>query len=389
MTAPMLDTAPDTRIFDLSAEQQSDVDSMHAAIVAEPEGHPLSLFEFWPGFVFYTPIVLYWIAMGIRYGDFSVPTAANPRIETGGLCGESKSAILDMAGQIAKPWIAAYATFTTGRGRDDEGDLSRAHAAMDEASLFYPVVVKPDIGCNGTGVKLVEDEAAMKAVLARFPRGVGLMVQALIDAPIEAGLFYIRHPDEPRGRITSVTYKEAPILTGDGSMTLRDLLHGDPRTKLVPHLYLPRLEGRLNDIPASGERVRLVFAGNHCKGSIFRNGADDITDALTDRLDQLMKDVPDFHFGRIDVKATSTAALRRGEGFQIIEINGVGSEATHIWDRRTTLREAYRAQFFHYRETFRIGAAKRRAGWKTWGAFTMLRYWIKQRRLLASYPLND
>ncbi|MFT9216834.1 MAG: D-alanine--D-alanine ligase, partial [Acetobacter malorum] len=58
---------------------------------------PLSSFEFWPGWAFYTPVVIYWILLGIRYGDFSTPTAANPRIETGGLCGESKSGILDMA----------------------------------------------------------------------------------------------------------------------------------------------------------------------------------------------------------------------------------------------------------------------------------------------------
>lgn len=102
-----------------------------------------------------------------------------------------------------------------------------------------------------------------------------------------------------------------------------------------------------------------------------------------------MTDIPDFHFGRIDVKATSVEALRRGEGFSIIEINGVGSEAIHIWDRRTTLWEAYRTQFYHYRQTFLIGAAKKKEGWKSSGAFSMLFSWLKQRRLLSSYPTND
>lgn len=138
-----------------------------------------------------------------------------------------------------------------------------------------------------------------------------------------------------------------------------------------------------------GETVPLVFTGNHCKGSIFLDGRDDVTGALTSRLDTILHDIPEFHFGRVDVKADSAEALRRGEGFQIIEINGVGSEATHIWDRRTTLREAYRAQFYHYRQAFRIGAENRRRGWKTCGALTMLRYWRKQKRMLASYPMND
>lgn len=73
-----------------------------------------------------------------------------------------------------------------------------------------------------------------------------------------------------------------------------------------------------------------------------------------------MQDIPDFHFGRVDVKFDSVDALRAGEKFEIIEINGVGSEATHIWDSRTSLREAYAAQFHHYGETFRIGAKKKK-----------------------------
>ncbi|GBQ69144.1 D-alanine--D-alanine ligase [Ameyamaea chiangmaiensis NBRC 103196] len=344
----------------------------------------LSMFEFWPGWLFYTPIVLYWIAMGLRYRDFSIPTAANPRVTTGGLCGESKVSILDQAGEVARRWIAPYASFVTGRD-----DASAARAAMASADLAFPLVVKPDIGCNGTGVKLVRDETALLAALPTYPRGVRLMLQALVDEPEEAGLFYIRDPQTGRGRITSITYKKVPVLTGDGRSTIRELIEADPRTRLVPHLYLPRLRERADDVPSTGEPVPLVFAGNHCKGSIFLNGTADATPDLEAQLDEVMRDIPDFHFGRVDVKFSSVAALRRGIGFTIIEVNGIGSEATHIWDRETTLREAYMAQFRHYHAAFVIGAKNRKAGWRTSGAFTMLRYWRLQRRLLASYPMND
>ncbi|MEN3175553.1 ATP-grasp domain-containing protein [Gluconobacter sp. OJA] len=350
----------------------------------ETEQNPLSLFEFWPGSIFYTPIVLYWIAMGLKYRDLSIPTAANPRIETGGLCGESKSSILDMAGPIAQEAIAPYAVFASGMGA-----LDRALAAMEQKELSFPVVVKPDIGCNGTGVKLVRSREQLENVLPQFPNNVDLMVQELIDYPVEAGLFYIRHPDQPQGRITSVTYKEAPVLTGDGHSTIEELIMSDPRMGQVPQIYLPRLAGREKSVLAEGEVLPLVFAGNHCKGSVFRDGRADTTPELTARLDAIMKDVPDFYFGRVDVKVPSVEALQRGEGLRIIEINGVGSEAIHIWDRRTTLWEAYRAQFSHYHQTFLIGAANKARGWKTSGAFGMLHSWRKQRRLLASYPMND
>ncbi len=357
-----------------------------ASVAAQPPGEPsqVSTFEFWPDWIFYLPVVAYWIALGLRYRDFSLPTAANPRISTGGLCGESKSSILDQAGPVAASWIARYVCFTTG-----EQDEVRATALMASEGLYLPVVVKPDIGCNGTGVRLAEDRSALVQALASFPRGVELILQELIPYEGEAGLFYIRHPQSAVGRITSLTHKKAPILFGDGRSSILDLIMADPRTRLVPHLYTPRLQFRLHEVLEPGVPLRLVFAGNHCKGSIFANGALDITPALNAAIHRIIADIPDFHFGRLDVRYQNVASLRRGEGFRIIEINGVGSEATHIWDPTTRLRDAYRDQFGHYRQAFEIGAANRAVGFKSSGLRQMARDWLTQRRLMASYPMND
>ncbi len=344
----------------------------------------LSPFEFWPGWIFYTPVVAYWIVLGLRYGDLSLPTAANPRISTGGLCGESKSSILDQAGPAAKAWIARYSRFRTG-----SQDSARARLLMAKDGLSLPLVVKPDIGCNGTGVRLAENDQALTEALAAFPRDTDLVLQDLIPHDGEAGIFYIRHPRSAVGRITSLTHKRAPILFGDGKSTIHTLVMADARTRLVPHLYLPRLQSRLHEVPGPGVPVRLVFAGNHCKGSLFANGASDITPALNATIHRIMSDIPDFHFGRVDVRYENLASLRRGEGFRIIEVNGVGSEATHIWDPSTRLRDAYRIQFDHYREAFEIGAAQRAAGARSSGLLRMMRDWRTQRRLMASYPLND
>ncbi|MBO1327413.1 D-alanine--D-alanine ligase [Acetobacter suratthaniensis] len=346
--------------------------------------NPLSLFEFWPGWLFYTPVVLYWFVLGFRYRSLTVPTAANPRIVTGGLCGESKSSILDMAGTYAAGWIAPYTTLTTGKN-----DMARALAAIKAKGLALPVVVKPDIGCNGTGVRLVRTLADLDKTLAAFPRGIDLVIQRLILWPHEAGLFYIRHPDDPQGHISSLTYKDIPSITGNGRDTVLDLLRQDNRAARLPDLYEKRLAERLHTVLPEGERLELLFTGNHCKGAIFHNGGQDITPELTARIDAIMQDIPDFHFGRIDVKYRSREALRAGQDFEIIEINGVGSEATHIWDSRTTLREAYAAQFHHYGESFRIGASKVAQGWRPTGLWRGIRLWRKQKRLLASYPPND
>jgi hypothetical protein len=350
----------------------------------EKPGHPLSFFEFWPGWLFYTPVVIHWLMLGLRHGDFSLPTAANPRITTGGLCGESKLSILGQVGPEAQGLVAPACGVLARR----DGVLA-AEAAMAGFGLAYPVVAKPDIGCNGTGVRLVRDRAALDGYLRAFPSGETVVLQHYVSGPNEAGIFYVRHPDEKRGRITSLTIKQPPVVVGDGRSTLRALILADERARLVPHLYLERLKDRLALVPAQGETVQLVFVGNHCKGSIFRNGSGLVTPALTDAIERLVRSIPEFYFGRIDVRFDSITSLRRGIGFQVIEINGVGSEATHIWDPSTKLMDAWRTQFFHYGAAFRIGAANRRRGFSSSGVRAMYRDWMNQRRLMAAYPLND
>lgn len=355
------------------------------ALEAEPaalgDERIISPFEFWPGWLFYAPVVLQWIWLGLRHGDFSLPTAANPTFELGGLCGESKAQILDLAQAAAREWIAPYATLAAG---EDDPDVVLARHA-----LGWPLVVKPDIGCNGAGVRLAQDRAGLLEAVAAFPPGVRLMLQAFSPHPGEAGIFYIRHPDEAAGRVTSLTLKSSPMVVGDGRRSLQQLVLAHPRAGRVPHLYLPRLADRLNWVPASGERVPLVFTGNHCKGSVFRDGADDITPALSAQIDAIARAIPGFYFGRIDVRYASVAALRQGQGFTIIEVNGAGSEATHIWDPRCSLAHAYASQFRHYRAAWNIGNALRKRGYRSSGLYMMARAWRRQVSLMASYPLND
>ena len=357
--------------------------SSSQAAAAKP-ANPLSFFEFWPGWLFYTPIVIHWLMLGLRYRDFSLPTAANPRITTGGLCGESKLSILEQVGPGAEDLVAPACGVVA---RPD--GIAAAEAAMRGRGLEYPVVAKPDIGCNGTGVRLVRDQAALSAYLKVFPVNETIVLQRYVEDPNEAGIFFVRQPGEAHGSITSLTIKRPPIVTGNGRFTLRQLVLADERAGLVPHLYLSRLADRLDHVPAQGERVQLVFVGNHCKGSIFQDGRDLVTPALTAAIERLVGAIPDFYFGRIDVRYDSIASLRRGVGFQVIEINGAGSEATHIWDPRTKLLDAWRTQFFHYGMAFRIGATNRRRGFASSGVTAMYRGWMNQRRLMAIYPLND
>src|SRR3546814_7105802 len=72
--------------------------------------------------------------------------------------------------------------------------------------------------------------------------------------------------------------------------------------------------------------------------------------------------MPEFYFGRFDVRFRSVEALGRGEDFQILEVNGASAEAIHIWDPEQTVRETYRVLFEQFRLLYEIGAGHRDSG---------------------------
>jgi hypothetical protein len=54
---------------------------------------------------------------------------------------------------------------------------------------------------------------------------------------------------------------------------------------------------------------------------------------MTEAFEEIARDLPEFYFGRFDVRFPDIESLRRGEDVTVVEINGAGSEGTHIWDR--------------------------------------------------------
>ena len=52
-------------------------------------------YEFWPIWLMYFPVIFYYMYLALRSRSVTYFTAANPGIELGGFCGESKINILD------------------------------------------------------------------------------------------------------------------------------------------------------------------------------------------------------------------------------------------------------------------------------------------------------
>ena len=351
-------------------------------------GHKaLSPFEMAPPFFFYLPVAAYWFWQSMRHLSFTLPTLANPGIKAGGLCGESKVEVLHLLGPEGHAQLAPYVTLVAREG-GQQSDAERALSLLEESGIVFPVVAKPDVSRRGTGVRLVHDAGELSRYLAEFPAGRRLLLQRYVPFEGEAGVFYSREPGEERGRIISLTLKYFPHVVGDGRSTLKELVLDDPRAGQVPQLYLPRIEKDLDRVLAPGERYRLVFVGNHCRGAVFRDGQSYVTEAMTERFDRLAKEMPGFYFGRFDVRFASFEDLMEGDGFVIIEVNGAGSEATHIWDADMTLGRAYRSLFEQVRTAFDIGAVLRKTGLRPMGPFRLLMLYFNELWLMRHYPAD-
>lgn len=351
-------------------------------------GPPLACFEFWPTWLFYIPIALQWLFLSLRHRSLTLPTVANPLFPAGDLCGSSKTAILSqVAASEAREWFAPHVTVT--RSRWVEGDRRRALARLAAASLALPVVAKPDIGCRGVGVRLIESEADLNAYLAGFPQGENIILQRYIPHEGEAGVFYIRLPGEAHGQIFSLGLKYFPYVAGDGRSTLKELILSDPRAGRIAHLYLPRHAARLDEVIPAGETFRLAFAGNHFRGAIFRNGNAYVTRAMTERFDEIARAIPEFYFGRFDVRFPTIEDLQRGEHFTILEINGASAGPGDIYDRNTRLLDAYRTLIRQFSLLFEIARRNRARGFQPVGLLDLLRLFRREQRLTQLYPLTQ
>ncbi len=315
----------------------------------------ITWWEFWPLWLFQLPVVLHWLWLGVRFRHWTLFTAANPGIPAGGFLLESKSQILS---SIAEPGVVPrFSKLDLPDSESERVDLvARSH---EQLGLGFPVVGKPDVGERGEGVTILRDAEALREWAVEAPREAILQEYAF---GAEFGVFYVRRPGEASGTIFSITRKQFPEIVGDGQRTVEELILADDRAVCMAPLYLEKNVDRLETIPAQGERLRLVEIGNHCRGAVFRDGRSLATPALARRIDEIAKSFDGFFFGRFDLRTESEETLCAGVDLRILELNGVTSEATHIYEPGASLLEAYRTLFAQWRLCFEIGAANAALG---------------------------
>jgi hypothetical protein len=322
--------------------------------------------EYWSPIILYFPVFTYVIYLGIKYRCMTLFTAANPAIPDGGFVGESKTDILHLFKEEGH--VARFSLIPG--SMDDQLKIEQADRFIQKYELTFPVVLKPDVGQRGQGVKIIRDCDQMQKYLSNSTRDI--IVQEYVYGR-EFGVFYYRHPRETEGEIFSITSKELLEITGDGESTIEQLILEDDRAVNLATYHLSENEERLLEVPEQGEKVVIVELGTHARGAFFKDGNRHITSELKKSMNSICNAVDGFYFGRFDIKVPSVKELEQGKSLKIIEINGVTSESTNIYDSKYTFWAAQKVLRKQWELAFEIGEKNRGFGAGTTPLFPFLK----------------
>jgi len=277
--------------------------------------------EHWPALMFYIPLIPFYIYSAFKYKHIISYLIANPAIKYSGNGTESKYETLQLIPEKYKPETILITP---------ENNYNDILLHLKKSSIKFPLIAKPDIGFRGYLVKKIDTKNDLETYLQK--NKINIIIQEYIDYENECGLFYYRFPDEAKGKITSITLKKFLTVIGDGTSSLAELIMRDKRAYLYYNLLQNIHKEKMHSVPKKGKIIKLTVIGNHSKGTQFINGNHLINKNLEQMMDTLSKQIKQWYYGRLDIKFNTFEELTAGNNFKILEINGIISEPTHIYD---------------------------------------------------------
>ncbi len=307
--------------------------------------------EYWPFHWLYGPIYIIFVGYLARSGFRFFFSAANPKIENGGFVLESKKAVYDILPKGSYPHTLYFEPGVL------VADLIQE---IQNAALLYPLVLKPDIGGRGRAVVIIRHEEELHYYVPKYD--MPFLVQPWVAYTEEVGIFYVKYPGEKQGKITGIVGKAFGAVTGDGVSSIQQLIIADERLKLYMKSLEEQLSRRLLEIVPAGKKEILVPFGNHARGTAFFNWSHLADERLNKWANDLIARIDGFYYGRLDIRYDNWEALLNDGAFSIIELNGAGSEPTHIYDPSQSVFYAWGEIIRHLQMLWKVSSANKKLG---------------------------
>ena len=317
--------------------------------------HKLTNWEAWPFKLIYAPLAPMWVYYMLRSRAVWFFTSSNPKITFGGMDGEPKREMYDLLLPSLYP--------NTINILPDE-DFNEVITKIKMAGLQFPIIVKPDIGCQGILFRKIDTAVELENYHTQIP--VEYVAQEMVNYPMEVSVFYIRHPKQLTGKVTGFLHKISLHVIGDGVKHLEELIHSHPKASKHKQAMLLKHKDHLNRVLSESEKYVLNYAANHNRGAQFVDLKNHIDDSLVNIFDEVSLRINDFFYGRYDIMCESIEDLKQGKNFTILEYNGCGAEPNHFYDTGYTLMGAYREILNHWKDLYQISKYNSKQGIKPW-----------------------
>jgi hypothetical protein len=308
--------------------------------------------EYWSFSAVYVPIYIIWVGLCARAHSFFFFAASNPSIRNGGFLNESKKDIFQITPESAQPETLFF---------DAGSDPEEVWQRLLINDFSFPLVGKPDVGGRGRGVKVLECDEDVRQYAKNIP--MNFHIQKFIAYKNEVGIFYYRFPGEEKGKISGIVSKEFLKATGNGKDSILGLIKKNKRAILQLEVLKKVYGDELHIILPDREEKILVPYGNHARGAKFIDDSHLADEQLLEMTDQLCKQIKDFYFGRLDIRYNDWEELKQGKNFSVIEVNGAGSEPTHIYDPKHSLFFAWKEIIRHWFILWKISRRNHATGY--------------------------
>lgn len=326
----------------------------------------------------YAPLLPFWCWHMIRSRAVWFFTPSNPGITFGGLEGEPKKEMYALLppGSYPPTFVAT-----------PDMTAKNLRAGLQRHQISYPFIVKPEIGWQGVLLRKIHNEEELLRYHNFYREEY--IIQQLVTYPMEVSVFYIRHPQESKGRVTGFLQKVPMQVRGNGRDTLEQLILSHPKGALRLEEIKRRHHHNWDRVIPEGEAYLLSYAANHNRGARFIDLREHIDDELLAPFDRISHSLNDFFYGRYDIMCRSVEDLKKGEHFTILEYNGCGAEPNHFYDTGYTLMGAYREILMHWDWLYRISDYNNRKGIRPWPFLKGLRFLRESRKNLSRMKALD
>lgn len=308
--------------------------------------------EYWPTWLVYLPITLFYPIFACIGRSFFFFAKVNPNMEAGGLYGASKHKQQSYLPSQFRPKEVLFAIAST--------PINQLLNTLQSAHISYPFIIKPDFAERGVGVRLIHSLGQLEDYFKKNWVG-NFLIQEFIDEQQEFGVFYVKMPNEAKGKVVSIVQKEFLHVIGNGKQTVLELLQSNARALLALDkikIFYPEL---METVPKNDEKVLIEPIGNHNRGTKFIDRNDLINDDVSELFHQICCHLPDFYYGRLDLKVKNENSFKTGADIKIFEVNGANAEPAHMYDPKHGFWYAQSILFKHWVMMAKIAAKNKKA----------------------------